>query len=436
MQQQRSKYLPDVDCASVIAGGVCVNALMLLLDAGDPNKLIASALLTAFAVWLQPQTRKILFAAAAFACVASVFHSSANVSVSHEIRRVDMLFVPSYFESSTTTVAAAAGGAWEDTDHSLQRGAALLTRTAQTAIRAHQGRCHAGMRIYQPQYYEYGMGSELHFHASILALAIEDGALFAWGDSACTHYSAHCRDLYQHEHACTPEQTRRMDVVNFTDWPKRGTIPTRFVRLLPASFTQTQQEYWWKTQGIGYLLRFNAETRLRIKAMRRTAHHENNTLISGAINVNIRGGDKRDESKLSSTESYVDKAAALIAAQPLSYSRTLYVTSDSLEEILRAKAYAGTMGLHVIYSDVPRMAHGNQQGLVNSFWDYDITISVLMQLAMTAECDAWIGTRSSNWNRVIDIYRCSHAFKCKQSFIEAGDTEYGHYDSRPFGHLR
>ena len=81
------------------------------------------------------------------------------------------------------------------------------------------------------------------------------------------------------------------------------------------------------------------------------------------------------------------------------------------------------------------MKNGHDAGNVDFFWDYNVTISVLMQLSMTSECDAWIGTRSSNWNRIIDMYRCARKYKCKQIFIEAGDTIQGHYDYRPFGNI-
>jgi hypothetical protein len=87
--------------------------------------------------------------------------------------------------------------------------------------------------------------------------------------------------------------------------------------------------------------------------------------------------------------------------------------------------------MHVVYSDIARMAHGHDQADVTSFWNFNTTIAVLMELYLTSECDAWIGTRSSNWNRLIDIHRCVHARKCKQVFVETGDTVHGHYDRPP-----
>jgi hypothetical protein len=224
-----------------------------------------------------------------------------------------------------------------------------------------------------------------------------------------------------------------MHIVNITEWSDIK-MPKQFISKLPGSFTMAQMEYWWRTQAMGYLMRFNSDTRERIKIMRSNLHG-NNMSLSGAININIRSGDKINESRLPTIEKFIDTAEELIERQPLSYSRTLLITSDNLQAILKAKAYARKKNLQVIYSDVPRMENGHHTDRVSSFWNYDVTISVLMQLSMTSECDAWIGTRSSNWNRIIDIYRCARTQKCKQIFIDIGDTARGHYEHRPLSFL-
>ena len=42
------------------------------------------------------------------------------------------------------------------------------------------------------------------------------------------------------------------------------------------------------------------------------------------------------------------------------------------------------------------------------------------QLLMALEADAWVGTRSSNWSRLIDELRCVWVAKCRLPFVEAG----------------
>jgi hypothetical protein len=46
----------------------------------------------------------------------------------------------------------------------------------------------------------------------------------------------------------------------------------------------------------------------------------------------------------------------------------------------------------------------------------------LLQLLMALEADAWVGTRGSNWNRLIDELRCVWVVKCQGVYVEAGLT--------------
>ena len=214
------------------------------------------------------------------------------------------------------------------------------------------------------------------------------------------------------------------------EWPSVD-FPVVFTDMA-SGMTEEQAVYWWRAQAIGYLMRFNNHTLKKIDLMRSGC----NFSLSGAISVNIRGGDKWTEGHLISPERMVDKASDLISQMPLSYSRVLFITSDDLDAILRARQHAEKRHhLKVLYChDVPRMPHGNQEALVPSFWSVNVTISVFMQLLMISECDAWIGSRSSNWNRIMDIFRCARG-KCRQPFIEADDAMLGRFDVQQHGFI-
>ncbi len=41
-----------------------------------------------------------------------------------------------------------------------------------------------------------------------------------------------------------------------------------------------------------------------------------------------------------------------------------------------------------------------------------LTSQWLFQLYLALECDLWIGTRNSNWNRLIDEMRCGSGYPC------------------------
>jgi hypothetical protein len=417
---------------AVISGCILFNVLILTADKINTMEMVIFLVGLVTIIYLQKWTIKTGVAVMLITIVSTLLNTHTRTHAKNIIWNQIMSSNKDYYDMEKMMKLNTA--IWEDKDHSIKDGYAILTNETQRIIHHNQQRCHNGTSIYQVQNYAHGMGSELHFHANILALAIEKQALFAWGDGACTKYDAHCRDLYENEHTCTQEQLRHMHVVNITEWVEDMKIPKMFISKLPGSFTMAQMEYWWRTQAMGYLMRFNSDTRRRIKIMRSELHGQHMSL-NGAINVNIRSGDKIAESRLSPTENFIDAAEELIRRQPSSYSRTLFITSDNLQEILKAKEYARKKNLQVIYSDVPRMENGHHTDRVNSFWKYDVTISVLMQLSMTAECDAWIGSRSSNWNRIIDIYRCTRTQKCKQIFIEVGDTAPGHYEHRPMGGL-
>ena len=162
---------------SVIAGSVLVNIVILMCDFRDPPKIVVSVVLSAFIVCLQPHTRKGVFSVAVFACVCTVFHAAMNFHVSSIVREAVLLLRPGFHEQTIGSAAVK----WEDADGSIKHGSALLTHSTQRAIRANQNRCHKGRSVYRVQQYMYGMGSELHFNATVLAQGIEHEALLAWG---------------------------------------------------------------------------------------------------------------------------------------------------------------------------------------------------------------------------------------------------------------
>ena len=61
----------------------------------------------------------------------------------------------------------------------------------------------------------------------------------------------------------------------------------------------------------------------------------------------------------------------------------------------------------VVYTSiVQRMNDGPQSQLEHFGTRSALTSQWLFQLYLALECDLWIGTRNSNWNRLIDEMRC------------------------------
>ena len=416
--------------AAILTACIMANLAILMLNKGLSQhfRVGLAALVILCIARTKPSPR--IFWLGVISCLITAIHAGSSYAVSDLIFHTRLLGNMDFKqETELEEPHQSALTNYQDSDKSLAQGVPILFYHTQQAILASQSRCHSNMTVYEIQGFSGGMGAEVHLHATVLAFAMEqENGLFAWGKDACKGYHARCRDLYLPEHACTDEQIHRMKRIKITDWLP-SVAPKSLTARLPPSFTQAQAFYWWLAQAIAYLMRLNKHTTRRVRQMREDLH--GNLSLSGFINVNIRSGDKRQESRLSTTEYILQQAETLIVNQPLSFSRSIFITSDNLGEIHKAETLAQEMKMRVIYSNIPRMVLGHNQPDVKSFWNFNVTIAVLMDLFMASECDAWVGTRSSNWNRLIDIHRCVHARKCHQSFVEAGDTMHGHYDRPP-----
>ena len=314
-------------------------------------------------------------------------------------------------------------------------GYAIMTAQTQAAIHRHQAiSCSRATVVYDVAPHWFGLGSHLHMHALVLARAIQDGALFERGNTSCRPFAHSCHDLFLPDHNCSAAQVRAMRRKTL-DKGIEITPPKSLMLPVQRWLTEPQASFWWYAQAIAYLTRLTPATHSELRRLRERLHGSLPSL-RGAINLNIRSGDKWQEATPIPPEAYVDRAADLIAANPLSFSRVLFVTSDSLEAILRARAHAMKRGgLIVVYSDIFRMRGGHDQSLVSAVWTRNTTYEVLLQLVMAAEeCDAWVGSRTSNWNRLIDMRRCTSVPKCTQPFVEAG-LPPGEYDRQMHGHI-
>ena len=413
-----------------IAVALCVVLFFYALD-GGLVACLTSLVCVAALVRLRAHARRIagLLAVCLLAAVLGVLSGRFRAAV----REVTVAFErPSNHFPSTVIAPIEARHVAPTGDRSADGGRALYTDYARRVIEASQARGCNATRVFETGAYTSGMGSELHFHAAVLARAIEEGALFAWGPHSCAQFGAPCRALYRPEHPCSAEEMRRLRVVPFAreDWPVEQ-VPRALLDALPETFTVQQALFWWRAQAIGYLMRFGPETQARIDALRagETRH------LGGAINVNLRGGDKVGEARPIAPERYVDRALELIEQAPLSYSRVLFLTSDDPRVLARTHAYATTRRLTSFYLDVPRMQYGNDERQMAAFWTYNVTLSVLLQLSMTAECAAWVGSRTSNWNRIIDMFRCTVASNCRGVFVEMEDAIRDYYYTQPMGQI-
>ena len=78
----------------------------------------------------------------------------------------------------------------------------------------------------------------------------------------------------------------------------------------------------------------------------------------------------------------------------------------------------------VVYTSNIHRINGSPFVQLKTFGRTEMTLQWILQLWMALECDVWVGTRSSNWNRLIDELRCSLVDKCQYPYIEVGTGDY------------
>jgi len=209
--------------------------------------------------------------------------------------------------------------------------------------------------------------------------------------------------------------------------------------------SDAQMKYWWRGQSVAYLMRLNDAALAAVRQLRTDA-----ALISraggpgltaaraaalplppGAIHAHVRHGDKYTEMQLQGTERYTNASRALVQDQPLALHRVLFVSTENPDVPAEAAGILVPLGWTVLHWAIRRSNRGPLQQVEDLGADAAgaTTRTHLQQMMMSLEADAWVGTRGSNWNRLLDELRCIWVDKCGNSYVEVGavrsvDAEY------------
>jgi len=318
-----------------------------------------------------------------------------------------------------------------------------------------------------------GLGSNIHVGTSHVAFAFFFNAIFLWSRNAGEAYtdiqtcfgSTNFECFFDPPSNCTLEDTLSEGAeVIYVRSEKNPSIlinastfvPEQFVNLWRTSgmpFVIDENtghleviKYWFRLQVAAYLSRFNARSlnfmsdlRSNIALMKEVrgslsrTHNFNssvqdeiprnlpNTFPPGTISIHIRHGDKISEMPLVPTEKYFKEAIRLVKLHPFSLAnyQIFLSTIEATDAIQEATSWImnGTdrqKAFFLYYWDVPR-DESKQRGELTLIW--------WLQLLLALECDLWIGTRGSNWNRLIDELRCVWVAKCQNIYSEVGDEE-------------
>jgi hypothetical protein len=221
-------------------------------------------------------------------------------------------------------------------------------------------------------------------------------------------------------------------------------VPAPLMRALYEAvpdITEAAAKYWWRAQSVSYLMRLNEATLAAVRALRQDA-----TLISlappvggplsaeraaqiplppGAIHAHVRHGDKYTEMTLQGAPRYTNASVALVLAQPFALRHVLYISTEDPGVPAEAAMHLAGHGWSVLHYTIRRSNTGPLTQLLDLGAERagETTRTHLQQLVMSMEADAWVGTRGSNWNRLLDELRCVWVDKCGLSFTEVGTPE-------------
>lgn len=314
-----------------------------------------------------------------------------------------------------------------------------------------------------------GIGSILHVSGYHFAAAIERGKVFMWHQDAGEEWTddvtcgskrnwechfktpTHCkRDKHLKRNLLTgaPQNYQEVELHHTIMGLPSSSPPTVFVGKLKKEFpsmTDAAMKYWWRAQSVTYLMRLNNQALDAIKEMRLKpamlkVFPDNKTLTeqaaatipwpAGIIHAHVRHGDKYTEMQLQETKKYMDASKHLYATHPLALKRILFISTEDKTVIEEAQSLLEP-GWSLVYSDIRRANVGPLAQVVALGKDSagTTTRTHLTQLLMSLEADSWIGTRGSNWNRLIDELRCTWVAKCSHPYVEVGtDKSWKDYD--------
>ena len=286
-----------------------------------------------------------------------------------------------------------------------------------------------------------GIGSLMHVTGYHLAVAVEEGRVFLfsektgeeWTDASCGA-ARNWECFFRAPSRCSREHLKNGNYVEMELHHSARALPSSgmpaaaraLLRAAAPHLSDDAAKYWWRAQSVAYLMRLNEATRAAVRALRQDA-----ALISlapaggggalsaqqaatiplppGVIHAHVRHGDKYTEMLLQGTARYTNASAALVLAQPFSLRKALFVSTEDPGVPEEAAALLGQEGWTVLHYTIRRSNRGPLQQLQDLGEDSAATTTRthLQQMLLSLEADAWVGTRGSNWNRLLDELRCT-----------------------------
>jgi hypothetical protein len=201
-------------------------------------------------------------------------------------------------------------------------------------------------------------------------------------------------------------------------------VPLQLHGLLHSSpIDWSKRHYWWRAQSVAYIVRPNVHTLAEI-AVRKRRVFTGQSIAPGTVSVHVRHGDKWVESPLIQDEVYLARAREVVGRGK--GGRTISVPPRRLflstEDPATVEFFSRQPDWLVQYTKVPRKpdpAKSTMTYVMNEIGGYEEMLNSLVNLDLALECDAFVGTLSSNWCRLIDEMRATVRCKAHAPYLDA-----------------
>ncbi|KAG0555792.1 hypothetical protein KC19_11G003200 [Ceratodon purpureus] len=213
------------------------------------------------------------------------------------------------------------------------------------------------------------------------------------------------------------ERTLKDDCFTFGAIFLFRSTPFMFHELLAQGNISIASYYWWRAQGVAYLVRPNART-MRELEYRRWEVFQNETIEEGTLSVHVRRGDKGKESTLAPDEVYLATADAVVRDNPDSVKRSIFLSTEDASTV---QFFSALSNWTVRWTNVRRQSrdyNGGTTGFAQLVGWNEEFLNSLLSLQLALECNAWVGMISSNWNRLIDELRSTIRCKSDRPYVD------------------
>ena len=287
-----------------------------------------------------------------------------------------------------------------------------------------------------------GIGSVLHVASAGLALAMQLGRIYVEQADTSNFWlqGTFCNDsgtmdgcYFEPWSNCRSHEALPIDAdydvgvdqshlrtiaLHGNEYQVRTLVPNIFHKLLEADDLIPHESwyYWWRAQAIAFLVRPNGAVLTELEA-RRAKVFGRSELPPGTISVHVRHGDKHIEAQEIPNEAYEKEANYLRARFPDLLSSSIYLSTEDPGTVdFFTEARSWSVGFMLVERKPDKSKSTTEYA--QQFGPTEEMLNSLLSLQLALEADAWVGTLSSNWCRLIDELRSTVYCKADRPFSD------------------